>query len=101
MIVRIKWLQLAGHIWCLENRWIARKKLFDIIGGKWPKEKPRKRWFDEVGEDAEKLLGIINWGEKLWIENFGEAARGRLIPNIGLSCHRKKEESSIFIFLFL
>ena len=50
----------VNHVQRTENRRIGRKISFDTIGGKRPNGIPRRRWFEVVGDNAEKLLGIRN-----------------------------------------
>jgi hypothetical protein len=63
-VVKLKRLQWAGHIQCMNSRCIPRKLLYNTNGGKRPVSKPKRRWNEAVEENSRKILGIRNWKKR-------------------------------------
>lgn len=59
--IRLQRLQWAGHVSRMEDKRLPKRTLDSRMHGKRPVGRPRKRWEDEISEDARDLLGIRVW----------------------------------------
>ena len=61
IIILLKRLQWAGHVYRMQDQRIPKKIMNATFDGKRSQGRPKNRWEDAVRKDAHLLLGIRNW----------------------------------------
>jgi hypothetical protein len=74
---------------------MAKKILYNTIGGKRPVEKPKKRWTEAVDEDSKKTWCKEIGKEKQWTDKSGDVTFRRPRSNIGLLSRKRRRGRKI------